>query len=472
MPLIEPVTVEPLADLGPVHFIAIGGAGMSGIAAAYAAAGVPVSGSDRDDSAALHSLAEAGITTHVGHDPDQLGQARTVVVSSAIKPDNVELVEARRRGLRIWHRSTALAALMLGRLGVAIAGTHGKTTTTGMVATMLLDLGEDPGYVIGSPLAGSGRSAALGTGAPFVVEADESDGSFLQYPARIVVVTNIEADHLDNWGTREAYEDGFVRLCTAPGVEAAILNADDARCIEVAGRVRTAGKRVILVGESPRADVRLTELELGPGLTKAQLRAAPDAGPLSLAVPGRFNLANAAAAYAVGRELGHEGPAVRAALATFTGTHRRFEFRGVCGGVRVYDDYAHHPTEVAAILAAARASVPPGGRLIACFQPHLFSRTRDFADEFAEALTLADVAVIAGIYPAREEAIDFPGVSSEDLGERARARGLPTTVVPDLADVADVVAGLAHPGDLVLTIGAGSITTVGPAVLSRLGNRA
>ncbi len=470
MPLIEPVALAPLAELGPVHFIAIGGAGMSGIAAAYAASGLAVSGSDRDDSAALRKLAEAGIATHVGHDPAQLGDARTVVVSSAIKPDNVELVEARRRGLRVWHRSAALAALMQGRRGVAIAGTHGKTTTTGMVATMLLDVGADPGYVIGSPLAGSGESAALGGGEAFVVEADESDGSFLQYPAQIVVVTNIEADHLDNWGTREAYEDGFVRLCTAPAVEVAILNADDARCVEVAGRVRAAGKRVVLVGEDAGADVRLTEVEVGPGITRAQLSAAGDAGPLGLAVPGRFNLANAAAAYAVGRALGHPGPALREALGTFTGTHRRFEFRGVCGGVRVYDDYAHHPTEVAAILAAARSSVPEGGRLVACFQPHLFSRTRDFADEFAAALTRADVAVIAGIYPAREDAADFPGVTSADLGERTAARGLAATVVEDLADVPGVLAALVRPGDVVLTIGAGSVTTVGPALLGRLGN--
>ncbi|MFP5416805.1 MAG: Mur ligase domain-containing protein, partial [Actinomycetes bacterium] len=204
MPLITPVDVVPAAGVGPVHFIAIGGAGMSGIAAAYAALGVRVSGSDRDDSAALRHLADAGVRTHVGHAADQLGDARTVVVSSAIKEDNVELAEARRRGLRVWHRSAALAALMLGRRGVAVTGTHGKTTTSGMVASMLVGVGEDPGYVIGSPLAATGESAALGSGDAFVVEADESDGSFLQYPAPIVVVTNIEADHLDNWGTPAA----------------------------------------------------------------------------------------------------------------------------------------------------------------------------------------------------------------------------------------------------------------------------
>ena len=204
MALVQPVELAPAAEVGPVHFIAIGGAGMSGIAQAYADLGVAVSGSDRDDSAVLRKLAAAGVRTHVGHAADQLGDARTVVVSSAIKPGNVELDEAHRRGLRVWHRSAALGALMLGRRGVAITGTHGKTTTTGMVATMLGRVGADPGYVIGSPLAATGESAALGTGEAFVVEADESDGSFLQYPAGIVVITNIEVDHLDNWGTAEA----------------------------------------------------------------------------------------------------------------------------------------------------------------------------------------------------------------------------------------------------------------------------
>lgn len=470
MALIQPCTVEPLDALGAVHFIAVGGAGMSGIAAAYAASGIPVSGSDRADSPTLRQLAAQGIVTHVGHDAAQLGDAGTVVVSSAIKPDNVELVEARRRGLRVWHRSTALAALMLGRRGIAISGTHGKTTTTGMVATMLIGTDADPGYVIGSPLASTGESSALGTGGVFVVEADESDGSFLQYPAEIVVVTNIEADHLDNWGTKDAYEDGFWRLCTAPAVRTVIMNADDARCVEVAERVSAAGKEVVLVGES--GDVRLTDVHIGPGVNEAMLIAEGDEGPLRLAVPGWFNLSNAAAAYAVGRALGLPGPALREALGTFTGTHRRFEFRGVCGGVRVYDDYAHHPTEVSAILDAARPSVPEGGRLVACFQPHLFSRTRDFEAEFVAALALADVVLIAGIYPARENAADFPGVTAAHLGERLAQRGPAPLVVEDLAEVPAALATLVEPGDLVLTIGAGSVTTVGPALLALLGTDA
>jgi UDP-N-acetylmuramate--alanine ligase len=467
MPLISPVPLEPLASLGPVHFIAVGGAGMSGIAESYAAAGVPVSGSDRDDSETLAELSAAGVRTFVGHDADQLGDAETVVVSSAIKADNPELAAARSRGLRVWHRSAALAALMLGRVGIAVSGTHGKTTTTGMVATMLTRLGVDPGYVIGSPLAATGRRATLGSG-PFVVEADESDGSFLQYPAEIVVVTNIETDHLDNWGTPAAYEEGFVALGSAAAVTTAIMNADDPRSREVAVRLTAAGKTVVLVGESLDAEVRITDVRLGPGVTTATLHATGDSGPLSLAVPGRFNLANAAAAYAVGRALGLDGTALRAALGAFAGTHRRFELRGEAAGVRVYDDYAHHPTEVAAILTAARESVPAGGRLVACFQPHLFSRTRDFEDAFADALALADEVVIAGIYPARESAADFPGVTAEHLAARAADRGVRPLVVETLSEVPAALAALVRPGDLVLTIGAGSVTTAGPALLALL----
>ncbi|MDO5534084.1 MAG: UDP-N-acetylmuramate--L-alanine ligase [Propionibacteriaceae bacterium] len=468
MGLIEPVELVAVDELGPLHFIAIGGAGMSGIARAYAHRGVPVSGSDREDSAALRTLAAAGVRTFVGHDPAQLGEAETVVVSSAIKPGNVELDEAHRRGLRVWHRSAALGALMLGRRGVAITGTHGKTTTTGMVATMLTAVGADPGYVIGSPLAATGQSAALGTGEAFVVEADESDGSYFQYPAEIVVITNIEVDHLDNWGTPQAYVDGFVRLGSAAGVGTVVMSADEPTSREVAATLRERGRTVVTYGEAPDADVRITDIELTPQATAATLEVDGQSGRLALAVPGRFNLHNAAAAFAVGRALGHPDAELRAALGTFVGTHRRFEAKGTAEGVRVFDDYAHHPTEVEALLRAARPRVTASGRLVACFQPHLFSRTRDFLDEFAAALTLADVVVIAGIYPAREEAADFPGVTAEALATRVRARGHDAVVVEELADVAGTLAGLVRPDDLVLTIGAGNITTVGPELLVAL----
>ncbi len=467
MPLLAPVPVEPADAVGAVHFIAAGGSGMSGIAAAYRALGVPTSGSDQADSPTLRHLAELGVTTYVGHDPAQLGAAETVVVSSAIRESNVELAEARRRGLRVWHRSAALAGLMVGRRGVAITGTHGKTTTTGMTATMLVAVGADPSYVIGSPLTTTGESAHLGAGDAFVIEADESDGSFLQYPAEIVVVTNVEADHLDNWETPERYAEGFRAVCTGADVRLVVACADDPGSRALLERLRAEGRRVVSYGESPDADVRLSDVTETPDDSTATLTADADAGPLRLVVPGRFNLLNAAAAYAVGRELGLAGPALRQAAGSFRGTHRRFQPIGTVGGVRVFDDYAHHPTELTATLTAARGRVGTG-RLVACFQPHLFSRTVEFADELGRALTLADVIVCCGVYPAREEAADFPGVTGQLVADAVRGRGREATYVEALVDVAGALADLVRPGDLVLTLGAGDVTLVGPALVTAL----
>ena len=463
MALVEPVELLPTDELGGVHFIAIGGAGMSGIAAAYAALGVAVSGSDQADSATLRGLEQAGIAVHVGHDPANLGDARTVVVSSAVRESNVELAEARRRGLRVWHRSAALGALMLGRRGVAITGTHGKTTTTGMTAEMLTALGADPSYVIGSPLASTGSSSRLGAGEAFVVEADESDGSFLQYPAEVVAITNIEADHLDNWDTPERYFDGFVALATRPGVRTVVLSADDPGTRALRPRIEGGGRRVLTFGESAEADVRLRDLVTDTPTASATLTAQGDAGPLRLAVPGRYNLANAAAAYAIGRALGLDGAVLREAVGAFRGTHRRFSYVGEVRGARVYDDYAHHPTEVRALLAAARP-LAGEGRLVVCFQPHLFTRTRDFAADFGAALAAADEVVVLDVYPAREDPI--PGVTGELVAQAARAAGAAAvTYVADKQRAPEVLAGLLRPGDLALTVGAGDVTAVGPAAV-------
>ncbi|MFV0452232.1 MAG: UDP-N-acetylmuramate--L-alanine ligase [Propioniciclava sp.] len=468
MALITPVELEPADRLGPVHFVAIGGAGMSGVAAAYAALGVEVSGSDREDSAVLRDLAARGVRTHVGHDAAHLGRAGTVVVSSAIGEDNPEVREARRRGLRVWHRSAALGALMVGRTGVAVSGTHGKTTTSGMVATMLAGVGADPGYVIGSPLATTGQSSALGEG-PFVVEADESDGSFLQYPADVVAITNVEADHLDNWGSVAAYERGFLRLVTGRDVASVVLSADDPHTPALAEAAHGRGAQVWTVGESSEADVRLSRWELTPEVTRALLTAPDDEGTLELMVPGRFNLHNAAAAYAVGRALGRAGSELRSALSAFRGTRRRFEYRGSAAGVRVYDDYAHHPTELTALLHAAVDRVPAGGRLVVAFQPHLFSRTRAFVAEFVEALTRADLVVVCGIYPAREHQADFPGVTGHLIVDGLTRRGRTAYDAETLADAVTLLANLVDGTDVVLTVGAGDVTTLGPALLARLG---
>lgn len=444
--LVPAVELVPVDELAPVHFVAVGGAGMSGIAALYAELGLAVSGSDRADSPTLRRLAELGVRTHVGHGADQLADARTVVLSSAIAADNPEYVAARERGLRIWHRSAALAALMQGRDGIAIGGTHGKTTTTGMVAHILTETGRDPGYVVGAPLASTNTSFRLGTG-PFVVEADESDGSFLQYPARVAVVTNIEVDHLDNWGTPEAYVAGF----------------DDFM----------HRAEVVVAG----AEQALSQIELQGFGSRAVL--ATDQGPVTveLIIPGRHNLANAAAAIAAVGAVGVAPGEAAGALASFTGTARRFTPVGTVDGVAVFDDYAHHPTELRVTLEAARVGVESagrGGRVIACFQPHLYSRTRDFADEFGVALALADEVVLTDIFGARED--PMPGITSDLIAEPCRramtAEGRAGTVrlVPR-GDIAGTVAALAGDGDVVLTLGAGDITAIAPDIVAALRQR-
>lgn len=467
MPLVQPVPLVEVDDLGAVHFIAVGGAGMSGIAAMFAERGVQVSGSDQADSEVLADLAATGVRTFVGHHAEQLGEAETVVVSTAVRESNPELIEARRRGLRIWHRSAALGALMLHRRGIAVTGTHGKTTTSAMIATILRQLNTDPSYVVGSPLTQDGRNHRLGQGPAFVVEADESDGSFRQYPAEVVVITNVEADHLDNWGTPEAYAEGFFAMACADSVQTVVISADDLGAQALLPRIRAAGKRVVTFGEAREADVRLASVELHGRTARAQIITEDDMGAVELAVPGRYNVHNAAAAYAAVRALGLDGEATREALGSFVGTHRRFQPVGESAGVHVFDDYAHHPTEVSATLAAARDAAGLG-RLVACFQPHLFSRTRDFAEQFGDALALADQIVVLDIYPAREDPI--PGVTGELVADAARAAAGVDHVhyAASINDAVDTLAELAIPGDLIITIGAGDVTKLGPLLVERL----
>lgn len=463
MSLHEVVEVVPIDEVGPLHFIAIGGAGMSGIADLYRSAGSTVSGCDRTDSATLQQLAATGIDTFIGHDPAHVRDVDTVVVSSAIRADNPELVAARSLGKRVWHRSTALAALMADRVGIAVAGAHGKTTTSAMTAMMLQAAGADPSFVIGAPLAATGTSSYLGTGPAFVVEADESDGSFLQYPTQIAVITNIEPDHLDNWGNAQAYYEGFVRFATGARVQAVVINVDDAGARELHDRLRAAGARVVSYGEAVDADVRLTGLDFEGTHASATLHFEGHSWPMTLQVPGRYNLANAAAAFATGRLLGLDAHQLLAGAAAFTGTLRRFQLVAQLDGMRIYDDYAHHPTELRAALGAALRARGEG-RLVACFQPHLYSRTRDFADEFGAALCLADVVVVTDVYGAREDPI--PGVSGAliaDAAQRhAETSGTQVNYVPNKLDLPAELAKLAQPGDLIMTLGAGDVTLVGP----------
>jgi UDP-N-acetylmuramate--alanine ligase len=477
--LLTPVEVLPATEVGPVHFIAAGGSGMSGIARMYAELGVRTSGSDQSDSSALRSLERVGVRVHVGHDAGQVADdVETVVISSAVRETNVELAEARRRGLRVWHRSAALAALMTGKRGVSIAGTHGKTTTTAMTAVMLDEAGADPSYVIGGPLTTSGVSSAVGQGPAFVVEADESDASFLQYPTTIAVITNVEADHLVNWGTPQAYAEGFHRFATGPTVETCVINVDDHGSRALAERLAGEGRDVVTYGEATDAMVRFHDVRSTAFGAEATITYGDDSGPIRLKVPGNHNLANASAAYAVGRALGLGHDACVDALARFDGTLRRFQLITHTAGVRVYDDYAHHPTEIRAALSAARRATEAGneatglpGRLIACFQPHLYSRTLDFADEFGEVLGLADVAVINDIDGAREDPV--PGVTGELVVEAAERHGVKEIhYVKEKYDLPDELDKLARPGDLVITLGCGDVTIVGPLLAKLLEARA
>jgi UDP-N-acetylmuramate--alanine ligase len=484
MGLVTPTEPVPLDELGRIHFVGIGGAGMSGIARIMLARGTHVAGSDSAASAALDELAALGARVYAGHSAVQVGDADTVVVSSAIRESNPELAEARRRGLRVLHRAAALASLMAGRRVTAVTGTHGKTTTTSMVATVLLETGASPAYAIGGVLAATGTGAADGHGRDFVAEADESDGSFLMYSPDLAVVTNVEADHLDNYGTEEAYRASFGRFLgrVRPG-GLLVTSADDPGTRDLAAAARARRLRVVTFGESADADYRVggvtangmqTSLTIRRGSVPAGQSQPLPFGPfdveLQLAVPGHHNALNAAAAFTAAVELGVEPGQAARALASYRGAARRLEPKGEAGGVRVLDTYAHHPTELAADLRAAREIVDPagtgnGGRVIAVFQPHLYSRTRIFAAGFGAALGLADEAVVLDVYAARED--PEPGVTGQLVADAVP--GGAAHYVPDFADVPKIVAALAGPGDLVLTMGAGDITRMGPLLLAEIG---
>ncbi|MEW1957281.1 UDP-N-acetylmuramate--L-alanine ligase [Kineococcus sp. NPDC059986] len=460
-----------LTDLGRVHLLGLGGVGVSGVARLLAARGVEVSGTDAVDSPTLHRLAELGIRTCVGHDPANLadlGPGDTLVVSSAVRDGNPELVAARERGLRVLHRSQALAALMAGRRGVAVAGTHGKTTTTSMLAVALVAAGLDPSYAIGGEITGGTDGGARDGSGPFVAEADESDGSFREYAPLVDVVTNVEPDHLDHYGTAEAYTaafDEFVARLQPGGLLVAC--ADDVGSAALADRARARGVRVRTYGTSATADVVLRDVRLGTA-PSATLDDGTGARSLHLAVPGEHNLRNAAAAWTTAVELGADPDAVLAGLATFGGARRRFELKGEAGGVRVVDDYSHHPTEVEALLRAARP-VAGDGRVVAVFQPHLVSRTRTFAREFGQALALADEVVVLDVYVARED--PDPAVTGALVADAVPLGAEHVRFVPDLQDATGVLVDLVRPGDLLLTVGAGNVTTLGPQVLDALGRR-
>ncbi|HET7328381.1 MAG TPA: UDP-N-acetylmuramate--L-alanine ligase [Nocardioidaceae bacterium] len=454
-------------ELGRVHFVGIGGAGLSAIARIMLARGITVSGSDGADSMTLAALRDLGASCFVGHDAAQVDQADTVVVSTAIRADNPEVVEAQRRGTRLLPRSAALDSVMHGRRVLAVAGTHGKTTTTSLLTVALIACGADPSYAIGGDLAVSGANAHDGRGDLFVAEADESDGAFLVYSPCAAIITNVEADHLDNYGTAEAYAeafeqfldrvepDGFVVCCT-----------DDPGAARLAHTAQLRGITCVRVGQGGDADVRVSDPVFAGATSSFTVSAGgTELGRVTLQIPGMHYVLDAACALAVCLRLGFGFAQVRSGLEQFSGTQRRMELKGEAGGVRVYDSYAHHPTEIAGDLRAARA-LAGGGRVVTCFQPHMFSRTKIFAAAMGEALGLADRVVVMDVYPAREDPL--PGVDGGLVAARVPLPAAAVRFEPDGAAVPARLAALAEPGDVVLTLGAGDVTRVGPQVLSLL----
>ncbi|MFE1886828.1 MULTISPECIES: UDP-N-acetylmuramate--L-alanine ligase [Streptomyces] len=448
------------------HFIGIGGAGMSGIAKILAQRGAEVAGSDAKESATAEALRALGATVHIGHAAEHLADdASCVVVSSAIREDNPELARAAELGVPVVHRSDALAALMLGLRPIAVAGTHGKTTTTSMLAVSLSELGREPSYAIGGDLDAPGSNALHGEGDIFVAEADESDRSFHKYAPEVAIVLNVELDHHANYASMDEIYESFETFAgkIVPG-GTLVISADHEGARELTRRLDGSVKTVTY-GEAADADVRV--LSVVPQGLKSQVTAVLDGRELTfeVSVPGRHYALNAVAALAAGAALGVPAEELAPALAAYTGVKRRLQLKGEAAGVQVIDSYAHHPTEMTADLEAMRGAAGDS-RILVVFQPHLFSRTQELGKEMGESLALADASVVLDIYPAREDPI--PGVTSELIIEAARAAGADVTAVHDKAEIPAVIAGMAKPGDLVLTMGAGDVTDLGPQILDRL----
>jgi len=459
-----------------IHFVGIGGSGMSGIAELLANLEYVVTGSDEKRSAVTDRLASLGVTVHIGHAAQHIGGADVVVISSAVKPANPEVVEATRRDIPVIPRAEMLAELMRLRYAIAVAGAHGKTTTTSMIALSLERAGLDPTAVIGGRLSAFGSNARLGRGELMVAEADESDRSFLKLFPTVAVITNIDYEHLENYGSFDDLRQAFVDFANkVPFFGAVVCCADDAHLAAVTGRMT---RRVVTYGMSDAADVTATDVVLGPmrvtATVRRRARGSADAaktittlGTLELNVPGHHNLLNALATVAVGLELGIPFERIAPGLKEFKGAERRFDVRGEPRGILVVDDYGHHPTEIAAVLAAA---LPLNRRIVIAFQPHRFSRTQALFDAFGPSMAGADAIVLTDIYAAGEEAI--AGVTLDALAARVRSQiAVPVEVVPRLADVAPALARLAQPGDVVITLGAGSIASVPDQLLALLDRR-
>ncbi|MGI9371627.1 MAG: UDP-N-acetylmuramate--L-alanine ligase [Hyphomicrobiales bacterium] len=449
------------AEVGAIHFVGIGGIGMSGIAEVMKTLGYQVQGSDLAQNANVERLRGLGIPVEVGHKAENIGDARVVVISSAVKDDNPEVVEARARFLPVVRRAEMLAELMRFKSAIAIGGTHGKTTTTSIVAALLEGGGFDPTVINGGIINAYGTNARLGTGEWMVVESDESDGTFVKLPSDVVVVTNIDPEHLDHYGSFDALREAFRTFVeNIPFYGFAVMCIDHPEVQALIGKV--TDRRVITYGRSPQAKVRLADLrfEQGDAVMSVEILSRRTGEverfeDLRLPMPGEHNALNACAAIAVAQELGMSGEDIRAALQSFGGVKRRFTKTGVWNGVPIFDDYGHHPVEIAAALKAAREVCD--GRVIAVMQPHRYTRLRDLFDEFCNCFNDADTVILAPVYEAGETPIE--GIHHNALREGIIARGhRDARTIEDPDELPGIIAKTAQEGDLVILLGAGSIS--------------
>jgi len=468
--------VPPLGELGRVHIMGIAGAGMSGLARILVARGVPVSGCEARESNTVAALRAVGATVHIGHSPSHLDDADTFVYTTAINPKHPEFVAARESGKPVLRRAAALSSALEDKQCVAITGTHGKTTTTSMLTVAVQACGLDPSFAIGGNLYETGLNAHLGTGELAIVEGDESDGSFLLLHPAMAVITNVEADHLENHGDLEGIFRAFEQFVDRIDHNGVLLaGADDPGAVRIADYARRSGRRVLTYGEAEGADLRVSDIVEHPDSVEFTAHGGPSSGLDGLrvrvgALVGRHMALNACAALGLAVELGLDLDTVLESWREFRGVHRRFEYRGTSNGISVYDDYAHHPTEVAAVLTAARAVVGGGGRLIAVFQPGTYSRTQTFAREFATAMGIADIAVVLDIFPAREEPI--PGVTGALISDQVELPAEQVIYEPSFSAAPRRIAEAAAPGDVIVTMGIGNVYLLCPEILAEIAGTA
>jgi UDP-N-acetylmuramate--alanine ligase len=459
-----------LTDLAKlkIHFIGVGGAGMSGIARIMLAKGFSISGSDKSESAMLTSLKALGAEIFIGHASQNLGDAQMVIISSAINESNAELLAAKAKGLPIIARATALAWLMSESTSVAIAGTHGKTTTTAMLTVALQSAGLDPSFAIGGTINTAGTNAHSGTGTIFVAEADESDGSFLAYKPTGAIVTNIELDHVDHFPNEDAVFAVFEQFVSSIKQGGFLVACgDDAGVNNLLKRIKRTDLQIYLYGKGTSNDFRIDKIHLAPkGSSSVVSSTGRKVGELNLAVAGEHNLLNGLAAFAAASALGAAETKVLDGLASFTGTKRRFELKGEVGGVKVIDDYGHHPTEVNVTLTTAK-NLAQAGRVIVIFQPHRYSRTAAFATQFSTSLALADFTYLLEVYAASEKPL--PGVSSLLIAKAMNPQQV--KFEPSMIEVVNEVVAMAKSGDVILTLGAGDVSSLGEPILQALANR-